>query len=132
MPRDSGNKARTSSSASTARGDVVPLPTSRKPRRVYKESVNKNRFGCKGHFITGPDRLYFWGAMIMILAPGIAFLAAVYVRFTPRLTLIFAVPLFLLLPSLPQPGLGVVIFRLFHRSNLRFAFAAFLPHLNLH
>lgn len=83
MPRDSGTKLRTSSSASTACEDIVPLPMSRKPRRVYKESVNKNRFGCKGHFITGPDRLYFWGALLMILAPGIVFLAAVYVPFTP-------------------------------------------------
>lgn len=57
------------------------MPTKRKPRRVYSEAKNKNRFSCGGRLITGPDRKFFWSAFVMIIIPGIAFIAAVYVCF---------------------------------------------------
>ena len=79
MPKASGNNAGAPPKAAAANGTAVPLPKHRKPRRIYKEAVNKNRFGCRGRLITGPDRKYFWLAFIMIVIPGIAFLAAVYV-----------------------------------------------------
>ena len=98
MPKASGNKASAPSKAAAANGGVVPLPKHRKPRRVYKEAVNKNRFGCRGRLITGPDRKYFWLAFIMIIVPGIAFLAAVYVLLSLHLSILYSTASFLRFP----------------------------------
>ena len=78
MPKENGQQAIQAGSDATADQSVVPLPPNRPRRRVYKQSVNKNRFACHGRLITGPDRKYFWLAFAMIVIPGIAFLAAVY------------------------------------------------------
>lgn len=79
MPAKSEDKSGQPSAASSADGGGRSLPLKRKPRRVYKEAVNLNRFGCRGRVITGPDRKYFWMAFLMIIIPAVAFLAAVYV-----------------------------------------------------
>ena len=104
MPSKTDDKSGQSKKASSANDNCQNLPAKRKPRRVYKESVNLNRFGCRGRVITGPDRKYFWMAFGMFIVPAIAFLAAVYVlrtalayrgpfyqRFLPHLGRIFPI-----------------------------------------
>lgn len=81
MPSKTDDKSGQSKKASSANDNAQSLPVKRKPRRIYKEAVNLNHFGCRGRLITGPDRKYFWMAFGMIIIPAVAFLAAVYVLY---------------------------------------------------